>query len=260
MKWAQYNGQSHTEESSDDIAYSIRQTQEGGYIVTGESESNNGNVTGNHGSTDYWVVKLSEGGAIEWQKSLGTNSLDRPNEVYPTADGGYIVVGEVSANNGDVSGHHGGYDYWVAKLNSSGDIQWQKALGGSGEDFGQTIYPTHDGGCVIAGATQSNNGDVLDNDGGQDIWLVKLDSTGDVQWQKTLGGTQAESANSIQQTSDNGYILAGYAWSNNGDVSGNHGTQDFWIVKLPQNPRPQQKPKAPLQIYPNPSQQSIFLK
>ncbi len=164
--------------SSEDIAYSIRETKEGGFIVIGDSESNDGNVTGNHGSSDYWVVKLSEGGAIEWQKSLGTNSLDRPNEVYPTDDGGYVVFGEVSANNGDVTGHHGGYDYWVVKLSASGDIQWQKSLGGSGEDFGQSIYPTSDGGYVLAGGTQSNNGDVLDNDGGQDIWLVKLDSIG----------------------------------------------------------------------------------
>jgi len=246
--------------SMNDIAYSVRQTQDGGYIAVGETQSNDGDVTGNHGSTDYWLVKLSTEGEIEWQKALGSNSLDRPNDVHQTSDGGYIVAGVASANNGDVTGHHGGYDYWVVKLSSFGIIEWQRALGGSGEDFAQAIFPTNDGGCIIAGPTQSNNGDVLNNDGGQDIWLIKLNNVGNIQWQKTLGGTQAESANSIQQTNDVGYVLAGYAWSNNGDVSGNHGAQDFWIVKLsPESSPTSEIQSQPVEIFPNPAQNSISL-
>jgi hypothetical protein len=250
--------------SLNDFAYAIHQTPDGGYILTGEVDSANGDVTGFHGNTDYWVVKLSSLGAIEWQRALGSTSLDRANDVCLTTDGGCIVVGLAAANNGDVTGTHGGYDYWAVKLNRSGDIQWQKALGGSGEDFAQSIRQTTDGGYIIAGATQSNDGDVLDNDGGQDIWLVKLTGEGVIQWQKTLGGTQAEWANTIQQTSDGGYIVAGFTWSNNGDVSGVHGYNDFWIVKLsPETVPTTEAPNAQtshLEIYPNPAQQSIILK
>lgn len=244
-----------------DNAYSIRQTHDDGYIVTGEADSNDGNISGNHGNGDYWVVKLSSEGAIQWQKALGTNSLDRSNEVCPTSDGGYIVIGEVSAKNGDVTVHHGGYDFWAVKLNESGEIQWQKSLGGSGEEYGKAICPTMDGGYIIAGATDSNDGDVSDNDGGQDAWLVKLNGQGEIQWKKTYGGTMAEWASSVQQTDDGGYVFAGYAWSNDGDVSGNHGgTQDMWIVKLfPENTPTSAPTSLPLDIYPNPAHQAIFL-
>lgn len=243
-----------------DIAYSIKQTSEGGYIVVGESESTDGDVTGNHGSSDFWVVKLNETGDIQWQKSLGSGSYDRPNEVHVTTDGGYVIVGEVTDSGGDVTGHHNAFDWWVVKLDSLGDIQWQKCLGGNDDEWGRSVQQTSDNGYVIAGTTRSNNGDVSDNDGGQDFWVVKLTPEGNIQWKKTLGGPQAESANSIQQTSEGGYVLAGYSWSNNGDVSGNHGEADFWVVKLTPESSPTSSPQAQsLEIYPNPATQSITL-
>jgi hypothetical protein len=246
--------------SLDDIPYSIKQTLDGGYIVAGTTNSSDGDVTGFHGSTDYWVMKLSDMGEIEWQKALGTTSLDRANDVFQTSDGGYFVVGEASANNGDVTGHHGGYDIWAVKLNEIGEIEWQKALGGSDEEFGKSAQQTDDGGYIIAGATQSTNGDVIGNDGGLDIWVVKLTPDGSMEWQKTLGGTQGDWGNSIQQTPENGFILAGYTMSNNGDVSGNHGSQDFWIVKLHPESTPTNAPQAQaLDFYPNPTTQSITI-
>jgi hypothetical protein len=246
--------------SMDDIAYAVRQTIDGGYIVTGESESTDGDATGLHGSTDYWVVKLSSTGALEWQKMLGSTSLDRPNDVYPTKDGGYIVAGVSSWNDGDVTGNHGGFDYWVVKLNGLGEIEWQKSLGGSKEDYAQAIQQTNDGGYIIAGSSPSTDGDVMNNDGGVDFWIVKLTHFGQIQWQKTLGGTQADQAFAIQQAYDGGYIIAGFTQSNNGDVSGFQGTQDFWIVKLSPESSPTFSPETQaLEIYPNPAQQSISL-
>ena len=248
--------------SMDDIAYSVRQTMDGGYIVTGESQSNDGDASGLHGSSDYWVVKLSPAGALEWQKMLGSTSIDRPNDIYPTNDGGYIVAGIASLNNGDVTGNHGGFDYWIVKLDGLGEIEWQKSLGGSNQDYAQSIQQTSDGGYVIAGSSPSTDGDVLGNDGGVDFWIVKLTNQGEIQWQKTLGGMQADRALSIQQSSDGGYIVAGYTQSNNGDVSGFHGVQDYWVVKLsPESVSTKEDtPTAPLDIYPNPAQQSINIK
>ena len=228
----------------DDYASSIQQTSDGGFIVAGYSSSNDGDISGHHGSTgypyyDYWIVKLSSSGDIEWQRSLGGSDQDEAYSIQQTSDGGFIVAGSSRSNDGDVSGWHEGYIYgepisdcWVVKLNSSGDIEWQKCLGGSDGDVANSIQQTSDGGYIVAGASWSNDGDVIGNHGYGDYWAVKLNSAGDIEWQKCLGGNDGDMAYSIQQTSDGGFIVAGYSYSNDGDVSGNHGDGDYWVVKL----------------------------
>ena len=218
--------------SSSDYGGSIKQTSDGGYIVAGFSNSNDGNVTGNHGSQDSWVVKLDESGDVVWQKCLGGSSSDYVHNIEQTSDGGYIVVGFSNSNDGNVTGNHGGKDSWVVKLDTSGNVVWQKCLGGSSSDFGSSIEQTSDGGYIVAGGSNSTDGNVTGNHGSQDSWVVKLDTSGDVVWQKCLGGSSSESANSIEQTSDGGYIVSGYSNSNDGNVTGNHGSQDSWVVKL----------------------------
>lgn len=99
-----------------------------------ESRSANGDVIGNHGQFDYWILKLNASGSIQWQKSLGGSLGDGANSIQQTQDGGYILAGYSSSSDGDVTGNHGSTDYWVVKLNSLGNIQWQKSLGGSSVD------------------------------------------------------------------------------------------------------------------------------
>jgi hypothetical protein len=218
--------------TDNDYAYSFEPTPDGDYIIGGFTESNDGDVSGNHGGEDVWVIKISSNGDIRWQKALGGTGNENVQSIQPLADGGYIVAGYTESNDGDVSGNHGGQDAWIVKLNSSGAIQWQKTLGGTGNENAQSIQPTTDGGYIVAGQTLSNNGDVTGNHGAQDAWLVKLSTSGVIHWKKTLGGTANEDARSIQPTTDGGYILAGQTYSNNGDVTGNHGDSDAWIVKL----------------------------
>ena len=212
-----------------DEASSIQQTSDGGYIVAGDTGSNDGDVTGNHGMSDYWVVKLNSVGGIEWQKSLGGSDYDKASSIQQTSDGGYIVAGYTESHNGDVTGQHGHYnlpdiysntsDYWIIKLNAVGGIEWQKSLGGSGYDKAYSIQQTSDGGYIVAGSSESNDGDLTGSHGGYG-WIVNLDKSGNIMWQKRLGG----SASSIQQTFDFGYIIAGYSGSN-------YRGSDGWIVK-----------------------------
>jgi hypothetical protein len=216
----------------DDFAYSIQQTNDGGFIVAGFKESNESDMSGNHGAIDALVVKLNSSGDIEWQKCLGGTNVDQAFSIQQTSDGGFIVAGGTWSNDGDMSGNHGGSDYWVVKLNSSGDIEWQKCLGGTDYDGASSIQQTSDGGFIVTGGKVSNDGDVLVNHGDYDAWVVKLNSSGDIEWQKCLGGTNVDQAFSIQQTSDGGFIVAGGTWSNDGDMSGNHGGSDYWVVKL----------------------------
>jgi Secretion system C-terminal sorting domain len=250
--------------SLDDAAKSVIQTADGGFLVACQTASNNGDVTGNHGNVDYWLTKLSPSGLLEWQKTYGGNNADIPSDVIQVADGGYIVSGFSGSNSGDVTGNHGIFDFWVIKVSNNGELEWQKALGGSQPDRARGIVASSDGGYVIIGDTESNDGDLVGNSRGAEFWLVKLNSSGQLIWKQTYGGSLAEGGFAIDNTTDNGFILAGYAWSNNGDLTGseNKGFNDFWIVKLsPESISPTQEPHPihPLSIYPNPASQSISL-
>jgi len=211
---------------------SIQQTTDGGYIVSGGI---NGEGSPGHGEEDMWVVKLNPAGTVQWQKVLGGSGREESFSIYQTTDGGYISTGYTTSNNsGDVGSNHGGYDVWVVKLNSNGDIQWQTVLGGNGDDSGFSILQTTDGGYILTGITDSdNNGDVGKNYGGYDVWVVKLHTNGNVQWQTVLGGNGDDSGFSILQTTYGEYILTGITDSdNNGDVGKNHGGNDVWVVKI----------------------------
>lgn len=215
-----------------ELAYSIVQASDGGYIIAGIANQNDGDVTGNHGGNDFWIVKLYSDGIIQWKKSFGGTDQDVASSIIQTADGGFAVTGYTSSNNGDVTGFHGALDFWVVKMSSSGVLQWQKSLGGTGSESANSIIQTTDGGFMVAGSTGSNNNDVSGNHGGNDGWLVKLSSTGALQWQKTYGGTADDLAQSIVQTTDGGYVFSGNTYSNNGDVTANQGLSDYWIVKI----------------------------
>ncbi|MBK9729950.1 MAG: T9SS C-terminal target domain-containing protein [Chitinophagaceae bacterium] len=218
--------------SSEDEAYSVQQTMDGGFIVAGYSESNDGDVTGNHGEVDYWVIKLDGAGNLIWQKSLGGSDEDEGYYVQQTADGGFVIVGESESDDGDVTGNHGEGDYWIVKLDANGNLIWEKSYGGSSVDYARMVKRTTDDGFVIAGWTSSNDGDISGNNGDTDYWIVKLNAEGELQWEKNLGGSDYDFAYSINQTADQGFIVAGYIHSNDMDVSGNHGSTDYWLVKL----------------------------
>jgi hypothetical protein len=224
--------------SGDDYGFSIKQTADSGYIIAGYNSSSDGNITGHHGSEtigDYWVIKLSKEGDMQWQSSLGGSQEDCANDILQTGDGGYIVMGYSRSTDGDVNMHHGSeatQDIWVVKLTDSGSIEWGRSLGGTDSEVAQSVCEMSDGGYVIAGYTFSYDGNVSFNHGGSDGWLVKLSDSGILEWEKSIGGSNDDVAYSVEQTTDGGFIVAGYSGSNDGDVSGNHGASDYWIVKL----------------------------
>jgi hypothetical protein len=215
-----------------DYAYSLTTTADGGYLLAGRTYSTDGDIASNNGGGDYWVVKLNSTANIEWQKTLGGTGSDVARSIVTTSDGGSIVAGYTTSTNGNVTNNHGTTDGWVVKLNASGAIIWQKALGGSAIDQAQGVVATQDGGCAIAGYTNSTDGDVTDNHGGNDSWVVRLNSSGDLVWQKSVGGTMVDLTYSIERTSGNSFIVAGYSNSTDGDVSGGHGEFDFWLFNI----------------------------
>jgi len=230
--------------SNYDQAFSIRPTSDGGYVFAGETNSStNGDVGQNHGGKDAWIVKLDSTGNLTWQTVLGGSNDDQAISIRQTSDG-YIFSGITGATR-IVDGvtwadrpYMGGHA-WVVKLDSGGTVQWQKVFGGNGDEIANSIVHTSDGGyAFVATTSSSDSGDVGTNHGNTDMWVVKLDPTGTIQWTKLLGGsgwdfTSPWFDDGIQQTSDGGYVVIGTTGSNDdGDVGVNHGSGDIWVAKL----------------------------
>jgi hypothetical protein len=223
-------------------AKTILQTSEGGFIVAGTGGANIKGFHGGQGS-DAWVAKLDPLRNVVWQKCYGGKGDDLANSILMTGDGGYIFAGLTNSNDGDVAGIHGGLDAWVVKLDATGNIQWQKCIGGKFGEEAYSISRTFDGSYILAGSTNSWDGDVSGHSEGlvnSDIWIVKLDTLGNILWQKCYGGTRDDHAYSIIQTNDTGYIFAGQTSSADGDVTGYHSPpdappnfwSDAWVVKI----------------------------
>ena len=194
--------------SSEDWGESVQQTSDGGYIIAGATQSFGA------GSFDVWLIKTDSDGTKEWDKTFGGYDLDRGKSVQQTSDGGYIIAGMTTSYGA------GGNDFWLIKTDSDGTKEWDKTFGGSSEDWGESAQQTSSGGYIITGITHSFG------DGGGDMWLIKADSDGNKQWDKTFGGSSYDRGYSVQQTSDGGYIITGYT-----DSFG-AGWNDVWLVRV----------------------------
>ena len=218
--------------SEDETLNQIIQTTDSGYAIAGRTRSADGDVSNYQGEGDYWIVKLDENGAINWETSFGGSNNDLANAIVQTSDSGFFVIGNSASTDGDIQQSNGGIDCWVVKLDSVGNLEWENSLGGSANDYGRSGQQTSDGGYIVAGQTWSSNGDVNSNNGQEDFWIVKLNPTGDIEWEKNYGGTLSDGAFSIEQTMDGGYVAAGYSQSSDGDVLANNGGNDYWIIKI----------------------------
>jgi len=226
--WEKYFGG-----GGDDFAGKVINTADGGYLIAGLTSSSDGDVSTNHGGYDTWLIKVDASGNKVWEKTYGGSGWDSDGVITTTADGGFFMAAYSSSTDGDISGGHGGGDVVVYKLDASGNKIWIKIYGGSKWDTPASIIATKDGGSIIVGSTDSNDGDVVGQHGSdEDMWVLKLDNNGQKTWQATLGSTSWENGYSIAQLTDGGYMAFGFSIGDDGDVSGNHGDKDFWVVKL----------------------------
>jgi len=194
-----------------DVAHSIQQTSDSGYIVAGKTQSYT------HGDHDFGIYKLNSSGNKVWFKHYGGVANDYAYSIQQTSDGGYFVAGYT------YSFSHGAYDFGIYKLNSSGNKVWFKHYGGVAYDYAYSIHQTSDGGCAVAGYSNSFS------HGGNDFAIYRLNSSGNKVWFKHYGGSGNDVGKSIHQTSDGGYIVAGMT------KSYTYGSDDFAIYKLDSN-------------------------
>ncbi len=217
--------------SAQDQANEIRQTQDGGFIVAGYSRSDDGDLNLNFGGADFWVLKLDSLGNLLWQKSLGGGGDDIATAVAEIPGGGFLVTGGTTSNDGQVSGNHGLEDVWVVRLDATGNMLWSKCYGGSKNERAEALHVTSSGDFVLAGYSQSSDGDLTSNNGDFDYWLLKIDATGTLLWQNNFGGSLSDWGFDVAETPDGGFIATGSTFSEDGNVSANQGFYDYWIVK-----------------------------
>ena len=232
IQWEKYYGGSHA-----DAAIDITAAHNGGYIVVGFSLSDNGNLDINYGEEDFWILRLDANGNMLWNKVYGGSESDLAMQVTKTDDGNYVVAG-ITLSSDIISGYMGEFDYSIIKLDDSGNILWEKILGGSGADYGPMMMKeTPDHHLFLLGFTTSADGDVSVNQGQWDIWLVKLDASGNLVWQKTYGGSGSDTGFDMLLLEDGGIAVLGQTNSADGDISslGTNGGEDFWLLRLDAN-------------------------
>lgn len=220
------------------------QTADGKYLSVGASLNNVHESSGNHGLRDFWVVRYDDMGNVLWNKSYGGSLNELANGMVETDEGEFIIFGSSESSDFDVSHNYGGMDIWVIKINSNGDLIWEKSFGGSNDEIGigfadgnrnLEIIKTQDGNFMIAGFTKSDDGIFTENKGGNDFMLIKFDTHGNLIWQKTYGGSGEDYLAGIIELDDGNFIVVGSTNSSDGSLTENFGGFDTWVARISEN-------------------------
>lgn len=226
LLWRRYFGG-----TNNDRAYATLETASGNLMLVGASESNDFDVSDPKGSYDFWAILLDNQGDIIWERSYGGSEIEIAYGAVPTPDGNFLIVGDTRSSDGDVSTLNGSADVWVVKINEQGTILWEKTFGGTGFDSARDVAVMQDG-FVITGASRSIDGDVTENKGQSDFWILKIDQNGTMVWQRTIGGSELDFGYGITAAADGSVLVAGDTQSNDQDITTTLGAVDAVLIKL----------------------------
>ena len=225
----------------DEGAVRAVQTADGGYFLAGGAYvgASGDKTDPGRGYADFWVIKLNAQGNKQWDRAYGGIDGESLHSMQPTSDGGFILTGPSSSGvSGDKSqASRGIFDFWVLKIDAQGNKQWDRTIGGAGNDGSSAIVLTADGGYLVGGTSNSGvSGDKTQPalGGDFDYWVVKLNGQGQIQWDRTFGGTGEDQLLALQPTSDGGYLLGGSSGSGPSvdKTQASRGRYDYWIVKI----------------------------
>jgi gliding motility-associated-like protein len=218
-------------------ARDLVQTSDGGYLVLGETNSTDGGVVAGFGGTkDIWLLKFASNGTLEWQKRYGGSGLDVGNHIELMKDGSCLIAASSTSNDGQITGNHstGTYtDGVLMKIDAAGNLAWSKCFGGTKNEELFDIEVIN-GTIFASGFTNSVDGDIPPSQKNYDVWLLAIDAAGNKVMSKIYGGSQNDVAYCMTKGADGSLTMAGYTTSNDGDVSGAKGSQDYWILNVSQ--------------------------
>ena len=225
--WSKYFGGQFT-----DILYDIEETDSGDFILVGSSDSDDADISNNIGSYDFWVLKVDKNGSKIWEKNFGGSQADEAFSIVKTSNNQFLIAGNSRSSDVNVSVTMGSSDIWLIKIDSDGNLLWEKSFGGSSFEIAKKIIKNNNQEYYIVGSSRSSDIGVLTNQGNKDVWIISVNENGTINWQKSMGGTELDEANSVIETNKNEIIVAGETWSFNGDISENKGFSDALIIKI----------------------------
>ena len=227
MLWSKFFGGSFT-----DTPEGIVETDDNGFIIVGGSDSFDIDITNNLGSYDFWIIKISDIGDLLWEKSFGGDEIDQARAIVKSGDGNFVIAGDTRSNSNDVSNNNGAADLWLIKISPEGELIWERTIGGSSFDVSRSIKRTRDNGFILAGSSRSSDIDVSENKGQNDAWVLKVDSNGNLQWERSIGGSNIDFAYGIAELNDNTIVVVGDTASNDQDITENKGFTDMLLIKM----------------------------
>lgn len=217
-----------------DIGNHLQILNDGSFLIAASSSSNNGDITGNHGTggyTDGVIMRINASGGMVWSKCFGGTKNEELLD-FEIINNRIYLSGYANSTDGDIPPSQKNYDVWLLAIDLNGNKIYSKVYGGAQNDVAYAMSLATDGSLTLAGYTTSNDGDVSGAKGSQDYWVVNIGTNGTLNWQKVLGGSDAEYANALLTDTDGGYLIGGISYSNDGDVTGALGEGDYWVVKL----------------------------
>lgn len=226
--WRRYFGGTQADLNKDVI-----ETDDGGFLLVGISDSPDFDISNAIGADDFWVIKVSAIGEKVWEKSYGGLETDRAFSIARTDDGNYLITGESRSLGEDISNPKGGGDIWIIKINASnGGILWEKSFGGTEFDTSRGIKNLGNGLFAIAGSSRSTGGDATNNYGANDAWFLIVDENGALEYETNIGGSDIDFGNQVMGTSNNEIVFVGSTLSNDFDITVNKGNKDILIFKM----------------------------
>ena len=227
LEWSRYFGGNFT-----DSPEGIAETDNGDYIIAGGSDSIDTDITNNKGSYDFWVIRISADGDLVWEKSFGGDEIDEARAIIKTMDGNFMIAGDTRSNNADISNNNGAADLWLIKISPEGDLIWEKTFGGTSFDVARAINAAQDGGFLLAGSSRSSDGDVSENKGQNDAWVLKVDNTGNLLWETSIGGNNIDFALGVVELNNRSVVVVGDTSSDEQDIEENKGLLDLLLVTI----------------------------
>ena len=221
--------------SNDEYLKKIIKTPDGNILCIGDTKSNNGDITNYIDQIDFWVAKIDLFGNLIWEKCYGGVNIDIGYSVCTTDDGNFLIAGSTESQYPYIRNNHGLSDFLLIKIDPEGNEIWQKTYGGSGNETCKSIKKSNNGGYILIGNSTSIDGDLSNNYGAQDVWMLKINNEGQVEWQQNFGGSKDDFINNFTEDHEGNFVIIGETYSFDFDASENHsgnGARDFFILKV----------------------------